>query len=188
MTWKDIPGWWDDEWLFRDIVRAAPDPAVFVEVGSWMGRSAACMASLIRDSGRDIVLDCVDTWQGSEYGSHPGIVAKLNADGKTLHGEFVHNLWKLGLIDYITAIKLPSVDAAATYEDGSLHCVFIDADHRADSVKADCLAWLPKIEPGGIICGHDWPVNDKAPQGVKRGVLAAGLNPSSKGMVWWQRV
>jgi predicted alpha/beta hydrolase family esterase len=47
-----------------------------------------------------------------------------------------------------------------------LDFVFIDADHKYESVKADIAAWLPKVRPGGHIAGHDyhsdWPGVQKA--------------------------
>ena len=33
--------------------------------------------------------------------------------------------------------------------------VFIDGDHRYESVRRDIQAWLPKVRPGGIMGGHD---------------------------------
>lgn len=37
----------------------------------------------------------------------------------------------------------------------SLDFVFIDADHRYESVLADLALWADKVRPGGLICGHD---------------------------------
>ena len=42
------------------------------------------------------------------------------------------------------------------FADGSLCCVYIDADHTYESVTEDITAWLPKIRAGGVICGHDY--------------------------------
>ncbi len=52
-------------------------------------------------------------------------------------------------------IKAKSVDAAAEVPDASLDFVFIDADHVEESVRADILAWRPKIRSGGVLAGHD---------------------------------
>lgn len=185
--WREIPGWWEDEWLFKMIVDEAPDRATFVEVGSWMGRSAACMAQCIQASGKDILLWCVDTFKGSQYGSHPEKVAALKAEGKTLFGEFTSNIDETGSNPYIVPCVSTSVEAAKGLHP-RLFSVFIDADHRAPAVEADIRAWLPKIQPGGIICGHDYPAKPTSPQMVKQGIEAAGLEVQSKGMVWWHRI
>jgi hypothetical protein len=187
MKYREIEGWWEDDWLFRDIVTRAPQTAHFVEVGSWMGRSAACMAEIIKDSGKLIRFDSVDTWRGSGYGSHPQRIKTLTAEGKTLRGEYERNLRNAGLWEYVNPVVGDSVAVAEGYEAKSLDCVFIDGDHREDAVRADLQAWLPKLKPGGTICGHDWPTRDTSPQAVKRAVESVGLEVEHKGMVWWAR-
>ena len=68
-------------------------------------------------------------------------------------------------------IHADSVKAADQVADASLDFVFIDADHSYESVRADILAWLPKIRPayeghhGGTLAGHDY---DR--EGVRRAV------------------
>lgn len=47
-----------------------------------------------------------------------------------------------------------STDSAALFAGGSVDCVFIDADHRTESVLADIDAWRPKATKW--IIGHDW--------------------------------
>lgn len=49
-----------------------------------------------------------------------------------------------------------SVQAAVSFENGSLDFVVIDAEHGYESVVADITAWLPKLKPGGILFGHDY--------------------------------
>ena len=47
-------------------------------------------------------------------------------------------------------------EAASQFEDDSLDALFVDADHRYEFVRADIVAWLPKVKPGGLIVGHDY--------------------------------
>lgn len=54
-------------------------------------------------------------------------------------------------------IKKTSKHAAA--EDvpkWSLDFVYIDADHRFDSVMQDIIIWTQRVRPGGIVSGHDY--------------------------------
>lgn len=64
-------------------------------------------------------------------------------------------------------LKMDSVDAAAEVEDESLDFIFIDADHKYQSVKEDIIAWFPKVRLGGLISGHDYGGPFK---GVKKAV------------------
>ena len=46
--------------------------------------------------------------------------------------------------------------------------VFVDGEHSQDGVMADARAWLPAIQPGGIIAFHDY--GRESLPGVKAGV------------------
>lgn len=61
--------------------------------------------------------------------------------------------------------RMSSLEGVKLFEDNYLDFVYIDADHRYEAVKADIIAWLPKVKHGGYICGHDY--------GEKEGVTKA---------------
>lgn len=51
---------------------------------------------------------------------------------------------------------MDSISASKRFKNNSLDFVFIDAAHDYESVKADILAWLPKVKNNGILAGHDY--------------------------------
>lgn len=173
--WYEIPGWFD----FQDIYSRVVDEfiesrdAVFVEVGSWLGRSAAYFVDQVthrsRFSFNNLILVCVDTWEGSE--EHKLYVAQHD-----VYAEFCENVdgWIRG--GYIVPVRKPSVEAAKDYEDESLVGVFIDASHEYEDVLADIRAWWPKVKQGGYFGGHDinWPGVSRAVQESFPGVQPLG--------------
>ena len=60
----------------------------------------------------------------------------------------------------VTQLKLPSVEGAAQIANASLDFVYIDGDHTYAGVKADILAWRPKLKPGAVIGGDDFDLPD----------------------------
>ena len=55
----------------------------------------------------------------------------------------------------LTVLRGDSSAMAVYVPDESLDFVFIDADHRYSAVIKDLAAWVPKLKPGGMLCGHD---------------------------------
>jgi len=67
-----------------------------------------------------------------------------------------------GATEYIRAgrlvvMKTTSILAAPDIQDGALDFVFIDGSHTYHAVTEDIGAWRPKIRPGGLLSGHDYP-------------------------------
>ena len=77
--YKDIQGWFTFPHFYSTIAQkfqpAIQDRYHIVEVGTWLGQSAAFLAvELINNGNSDnVIFDCVDTWEGSEE--------HLNEDG-----------------------------------------------------------------------------------------------------------
>ena len=108
--------------------------AVMVEVGSYTGESAEIFAK----SGSFRKIYCVDPW------SRTPTEAESLFDKRTKP------------YPEILKLKGRSVAASRQFSNASVDFVYIDADHRYSAVKADILAWLPKVKPGGWIGGHDY--------------------------------
>jgi hypothetical protein len=151
--YRTISGHFNYENVYDYIIEHTPSDSSekFVEIGAWKGTSISYAAVEIINSGKNITIDSVDTWEGS-----PGEQDLMNDESirnNTLHGEFIRNIEPVKHI--VTPVKMLSVEAAKLYDDNSLFFVFIDGSHLYESIKADIIAWLPKVKSGGFIGGHD---------------------------------
>lgn len=156
---QDIQGWFNFISIYHHMVEQADDGDHFVEVGAWKGRSTAFMAVSIANSGKQIKFDVVDTWEGSIEHQKDGSAEDSDVVQHTLFEAFLHNMKPVE--EYYTPIRNTSIEAAKLYEDNSLQFVLLDASHEYEDVKADILAWLPKVQPGCYLAGddyhHTWP-------------------------------
>lgn len=159
MSWQDIPGWFDFEDLYEEIVEQLPEGAKIVEVGCWLGRSAAFLASKVAACDKRVEIYCVDSWRGE--GSYL-YLEKTREERGDLLPAFRRNLRACGLLDRVETVRGDSAGSADRFADSSLDFVFIDASHDYESVKRDIEAWLPKLKQGGRLCGHDYPLGEVA--------------------------
>lgn len=154
--YESVEGWFNpgDIAFYKEIVDQFTGPAHFVEIGSYKGKSSSFMAVEIANSGKYINFDCVDTWAGSPEHQAGGDLEDPDVVNDKMFDIFKQNMDPVK--SYYRAKRMTSLEAAATYEDNSLDFVFIDADHSYEAVRADIIAWWPKVKPGGIISGHDY--------------------------------
>ncbi|MCC9655276.1 class I SAM-dependent methyltransferase [Rhodopirellula halodulae] len=153
-----------------------PEGSRFVEVGSYAGRSALAIGLHLPKSCGLTMIDpwrAVKGWRTREQmlgirKSAEGVLANLrrsSVDAEIRVGD--------------------SLPMASSFPDASLGAVFIDAMHEYEHVAADISAWLPKVMPGGYICGHDycpeWP-------GVIQAVEELVGRCSRIGSLWFKRV
>ncbi len=134
--------------LYKNMVERFPSGSHFVEIGSWKGKSAVAMAVEIINSNKKISFDCIDPWYD------------LKPDGEyfetwcsNLYETFLENIKPVQ--DYITPMRMTSMQAVNLYQDNSLDFVFIDANHEYEYIYEDIEKWLPKVKVGGILSGHD---------------------------------
>jgi len=146
--YKDVYGFCDYVGLYRKAVEIFPSGSHFVEVGSFLGKSAVYMAVEIINSGKNIKFDCVDHWRGSEehYDNE-------NIDTENLYENFLENNQPVKGV--INPVRAESVVASKLYKPNSLDFIFIDASHDEMSVREDLTYWLPRLKENGMIAGDD---------------------------------
>ena len=153
--WNNIEGWISCFTLYKEAVDRAPvdELSIFVEIGTYKGRSAAFMGVEIINSDKPITFYTVDHFKGSA--EHNNL-----AD---LYVEAWNNLAPLAKASKarVRVWSIDSITASKNFKDNTLDFVFIDGSHDYDSVVADINAWFPKVKKGGILAGDDyvdvWP-------------------------------
>lgn len=144
-----IEGWFTFPNLYSHVVSKFSDGAKFIEIGSWLGQSAAYMATEITNSNKKIDFYCVDLWENNEEYKNENVVIE-----NKFYDTFLKNIEPVK--DFIKPIKSASLDAVNHFEDEYFDFIFIDAAHDYENVKKDIESWFPKIKKNGIFAGHDY--------------------------------
>lgn len=165
--YTNIGGWFNFHELYLEMIKQANKDSYFVEVGSFLGKSAAYMAVEIANSNKKIKFDCVDPWNGLYLYDETIACDKIGDDffytGQfdklydRYYNIFVENMKPVE--NYYSAVRKPSLEASQLYEDGQLDFVFLDGLHDYESVKKDITHWWPKIKEGGVLAGHDYELD-----------------------------
>lgn len=161
--YKNIPGWFDFDDVYSEIVDKLPDNSTIVEVGCWMGRSTCYLAEKIAESNKNITVLAVDNWLGSNEPEHKRIIEEKGS---------IYRIWLKNLAPFklVYPIIGHSCVVGRYMDNSSVDFVYIDASHEYEDVLADIETWLPKVKPGGFIGGHDYNENDRNCSGVVRAV------------------
>lgn len=115
--------------------------ASIIEIGGWTGAGTGVFA---RYFDRVWV---VDPWDKAE--------GEIAGEADVLGAEHLFDL-RHGGNPRVIKVKRRSPEAAKDFADASFSTVYLDGLHAYPWVKADIEAWLPKVMPGGFLCGHDY--------------------------------
>lgn len=146
--YKEMWGWFNYPDFYEAVAERINGNGVFVEVGTFWGRSIAFMHREIRRRDKKTMLYTCDPFQWPEMIS--GYVFPVPR-----YRFVTRNLQGVGASD-VQVAPMYSTQYANKFPDKSVDEVFIDGDHKYHSVIADIDAWLPKMKPGGIMSGHDY--------------------------------
>lgn len=150
-----IPGW-----MYRQeltwLARQAETHTQIVEVGSFLGRSTRALADNTRGN-----VYAIDDW----YGPRDVVIAEEKR--AEIFDKFQENMDGLQGKLHVVRTDYNSIPDIGVRPD----MVFLDGDHRLLSVHRDINYWMPRLAPGGLLCGHDYfqpgvfaAVHELAPQ------------------------
>jgi len=138
-------GDWSGHIPFACDLIAALEPAVFVELGTYLGESYFAFCQAIQEHGSPCSAFAVDTWRGDQHtGDYSeGVFADVERYNKSRYDAFS------------SLLRMPFDEAAHRFPDESIELLHIDGYHTYDVVRHDFETWLPKLKPGGIVVLHD---------------------------------
>jgi predicted O-methyltransferase YrrM len=171
-----IGGWMSDRELVWLATHAREHPFI-VEFGSLHGRSTRALADHLPKFGK---VWAVDPWSGDYF----------NEDGQSFGGKFttfVYPYFRKNLKDHIdSGVVVPKRGYSYDFDlPFYVDMVFIDGDHRYETVLRDIRKAWKLLRPNGLLCGHDyehpgWP-------GVKKAVDELVGKVQIEDTIWYTR-
>lgn len=146
-TFNQVPGWASGKQLelLQDLAKPYRQA---VNIGIWKGRTVAALAEVV-----DSVV-AIDHFRGSPSERESNHKQAAD-DPMSVFYEYYQYMNKLGIWHKITTVISDSVVAAQSLE-GPFGLIYLDGSHLYEDVMDDLMAWMPRLAPGGIICGDDF--------------------------------
>jgi len=135
-------------WLLHSARDTEPTGTI-LEIGSGSGGSMAVMAT----GAPTARLISVDPFEPYDETTHAGIMRNVREGNEA---EFWSAARQFHFAERVRHIKRRSAEAAAEVMDGSCSLVFVDGNHSRPVVADDLERYWPKVEPGGLLVGHDY--------------------------------
>jgi glycosyltransferase involved in cell wall biosynthesis len=154
------PSWGSEHpWLHETIERVQPQ--VLIEVGSFLGRSAAHMAKKLKEMGLDSALICVDTWLGDdEHWTIPEVRKLLRMhDGRPgFYYHFLGNMQLEGVARKVIPLPIDSISGARLLARLGIRAdmIYIDGGHVEGEVYRDLRNYWTLLRPGGAMLADDY--------------------------------
>ena len=169
--------------LLYKLALSLPKNSVLVEIGSYLGASAAFLSSAAGE--RNHTLYCVDTWRND------AIDDPREKEGRDTFKEFNRNINKYVKRKYVKRITLLrglSCDMAKKFQ-GRIDLLFIDADHSYEGCRSDIESWLPFVKNEGIVVFHDYGWAEGIRKAVKEIIFPIQIGKSNiEDITYWARI
>jgi hypothetical protein len=142
--YHSIPGFFFFVSTYEYIFNHLPPNAIFVEIGTYKGKSICYMAEKVKLLRKKVTLYSIDDYSNAGF---PERIAYNMAEDI---------LKERGMFAYVNLINQKSDVSAHMFADLSLDSIFIDGDSRYEGVLQDLNSWYGKVKRGGIIAGNNY--------------------------------
>lgn len=147
----------DDEAAALYQAGASAGPGLWLEIGTYCGKSTVHLGAAARSAGAQLVT--LDHHRGSEENQpgwewhdsslvdpHTGRLETLSALRRTL--------WDAGLDDVVTAL-VGTTQQVGSWWTSPLALLFLDGNHTEQVAQHDYTAFAPHVLVGGLLAVHD---------------------------------
>ena len=145
-------GAWTSHLHFAYDLVAALRPRLFVELGVDRGESYFAFRQSAQENKTGTRCFGIDTWRGDQ---HAG-----DYDETTFAQVSAHN--RENYESFSTLLRSSFDEALDFFLSESIDVLHLDGFHTEAAVRHDLEAWLPKIQPSGLLLLHDVDVRTKA--------------------------
>ena len=155
----NIPGYLttEDMLVIQDLAKELPSEGIFVEVGSFLGKSAVEWAKSLKGLNKNYKIIAIDS-----FNSHIDILrdllkkAEFDIPESNSHIEMFRHYTQ----DYSNIKPLESFFNQNFVFDQTVAGVFEDSEHSQRALSFALPYWWERIMPGGILSGHDYNLRE----------------------------
>ena len=157
----------------------SPGIESIVEIGSYLGASAAALAAGLRDASNDAArVYCIDTWHNDAM-----------SDGqRDTMASFLENTSVFGASIVVKRGWSTDVAASIAESAGQIDLLFIDGDHSHPGCLADWKTYAPLLKPGAWVAFHDIGWAEGVQQVVREHVAPLAHSADTLPNLWWGRM
>ncbi|HSH38609.1 MAG TPA: class I SAM-dependent methyltransferase, partial [Chthoniobacterales bacterium] len=145
-----VGAWTDNLYFAYDLV-ATLRPRLLVELGTDRGESYFAFCQSVAENGTATRCFAIDTWRGDEQAG--------GYDETTWAEVSAHNAQHYAA--FSSLLRCTFDDALGQFAPETIDLLHLDGLHTEKAVRHDLDAWLPKIQPGGILLMHDISVRGR---------------------------
>lgn len=154
------PNWNVDKNYFEKAISEVKELKLIIEVGSWEGNSAICLANILKEKKIDAKIICVDVFTGDaiHWTDEFKSLLKLKNGFPTIYQHFISNVIRAGFQNVIFPLPLTSWAAARLLKinNVSVDLVYIDSSHTFPEIYYDLISFFDLLNNDGVLIGDDY--------------------------------
>jgi len=145
---QNIVGKFDQEKIYDYVINNTPGPSIFIEVGSWLGKSTSYLGVEIINSNKSIKLFTSENFEEDTKND-----SKIFSKNKKIQRTFERRNNDVLIGSVCTTVIDDHVELCKPFHFEEIDFCFISSEYNSKEIENNIKLWWPKIKTGGIIAG-----------------------------------